>query len=284
MEDGFFKDTRIAIVGLGLIGGSLALALRGKCAVLYGIDPDEETLALARQKKIVDEAASTPEALLGQADLIILAAPVGVILAQLRELPGWHPGEAIVLDVGSTKTAICTAMEELPERFDAIGGHPMSGKEKTGLANASADLFREAAFAFSALGRTSGRAKQTAENLARLTGAKPVWVDPATHDLWVAATSHLPYLAACALTQTTPLEAKALVGPGFRSTTRVAETNPEVMVDILETNRIELLEAVRGFRIQLDALETDLRSGNREALRLRLQQTAAQRRLLVSET
>ena len=284
MEDGFFRDSRIAIVGLGLIGGSLALALRGKCARLYGIDPDGPTRALAVRENIVDQAETEPGDLAGKADLILLAAPIRAILAQLREIPGWHPGSPVVLDVGSTKTAICEAMEDLPGRFDPVGGHPMSGKEKSGLVNASADLFRGAPFAFTALKRTTKRARLVAENLAWLIGAKPVWLDPATHDRWVAATSHLPYLAACALALSTPLEASPLIGPGFRSTTRVAETSPAVMLDILETNREELLAGVGELKIQLEALEADLRTGNRDGLQRLLRQAAEKRRLLVNET
>lgn len=284
MEDGFFGDIRIAIVGLGLIGGSLALALRGKCAALYGIDPDVRTLELALREDIVDQAANEPGALAAKADLILLAAPIQVILAQLHEMPAWHLGSPVVLDVGSTKTAICTAMEQLPDRFDPVGGHPMSGKEKTGLVNASADLFHDTPFAFTALDRTTNRARQMAENLARLIGAKPVWVDSITHDRWVASTSHLPYLAACALTLTTPLEASPLVGPGFRSTTRVAETSPGIMLDILETNREELLAGLEQLKIQLDVLEAYLRAGDREGLQRLLQESAVKRRFLVEGT
>lgn len=279
-EDGFFSRIKIAVIGLGLIGGSIALALRGKCASLVGIDPDPHTLALARQKGVVDQAASQPSELISQADVVILAAPVRTILAQLHDLPGWHPGSPVVLDVGSTKTAICARMADLPERFDPLGGHPMSGKEKTGLANASPDLFRDAPFAFTALPRTSGRARQVAEHLAHLLGAKPVWIDPAAHDHWVAATSHLPYLAACALALETPPQASILAGPGFRSTTRVAETNPEIMLDILATNREELLTGLSRYRARLEELEANLRAGDWSKLLQALQEAALHRRVV----
>jgi prephenate dehydrogenase len=281
--DDFFSDVRIAILGLGLIGGSLALRLRGKCAALVGIDPDLHTLALAQRSGIVDQAAAHPGELVSHADLIILAAPVRAILSQLRELPGWHNGSPVVLDVGSTKAAICAGMAELPARFDPVGGHPMSGKEKTGLAHASADLFLNAPFALTALPRTSWRAREIAENLAHILGARPVWVDPETHDRWVAATSHVPYLAACALSLTTPPEAAALAGPGFRSTTRVAETNPLVMLDILITNQPELLSGLGRLRSSLEDLEADLRNENWDRLRQTLQQAVEQRRSILSE-
>ena len=110
-------NTNIAIWGLGLIGGSLALALKGKCASLIGIDPDPRIIELARQKDIVDVAAQAPNDVLKLANLIILAAPVKAIINQIHQIPELHPGKAVILDVGSTKIEIISAMSTLPERF-----------------------------------------------------------------------------------------------------------------------------------------------------------------------
>jgi prephenate dehydrogenase len=249
---------RVAIIGLGLMGGSLAMALQGRCAALLGVDPNKETLARALEQGIVEQASSDPREILPQADLVILAAPVAAIVQLLKDLPHLHPGSAIVMDLGSTKAKILEAMAELPERFDPLGGHPMCGKEKNSLLHAEAGLFQGAAFALTALERSSSRARRLATQLVRAIGAMPLWLDPALHDYWTARTSHFPYLVACMLASNTPLAAAELLGPGFRSSTRLAATSPAIMLDIVMTNRDELLAAVADFRSSLNRLEDSL--------------------------
>lgn len=265
-DPAFLSRARLAIVGLGLMGGSLALALRGKCAALLGIDPDPETLELARRRGVVDQAEADPAELLPQADVIVLAAPVNAILGLLEALPQLHPGPAVVLDLGSTKTHIVEAMERLPGRFDPIGGHPMCGKERGGLAQADGLLFRGAAFAFTPLERTRPEARRFAGQLAEALGARPLWLDPVTHDRWVAATSHLPYLVANALAACTPLEAAPLVGSGFRSATRLAPTPPGMMLDVIMTNRENILAAARRFCEAMSQIEALLEAEDYPAL------------------
>jgi prephenate dehydrogenase len=258
----FLSDCNVAILGLGLMGGSLALKLRGHCRSLSGCDPDPATLALARQWNLADRVSDRPGDILPQADLVILAAPVRVILSILDELASLHPGSAAVLDLGSTKTSILQRMQVLPERFDPLGGHPMCGKERSGLANADAELFRAAPFALTSLARTSPHLRALAEQLVGLVGANPLWLDAETHDRWVAATSHVPYLVANVLAAATPLEARPLVGPGLRSTTRLAPSSWTMMRDILETNRPNVLAGLQGFRKQIEQLECLLAAGD----------------------
>jgi prephenate dehydrogenase len=265
-EPPFFGCDRLAILGLGLMGGSLAMALRGHCAGLLGIDPDPAAVQLALEKGVVGRAATDPAELLAEAEVIILAAPVNTILELLQILPELHPGPAVVLDLGSTKSRIVEAMEKLPERFDPIGGHPMCGKERSGLANADPALFRGAPFAFTPLARTRPGARKFASTLAQALGANPLWLDPATHDRWVAATSHLPYLVSNALAACTPLEAAPLVGSGFRSATRLAPTSASMMLDILMTNRENVLAALGSFRQQLAQVESLLTACDYPAL------------------
>jgi len=242
------------------------MALRGKCASLVGIDRDPQALSLARRLNLVDQASSQPKELLPGADLVILATPLRAILTLLHELPALHPGEAVVLDLGSTKVEVVEAMQSLPERFDPIGGHPMCGKETSSLANADGKMFQGVRFAFTSLARTSPNARTAADRLARTIGARTFWIDPQTHDRWVAATSHLPYLIANALTHATPLEARPLVGPGFRSSSRLAASSPDMMLDVLATNRSNILASLERLRQCLETMEASLARGDWDAL------------------
>ena len=259
-------DANIAIVGLGLMGGSLAMALHGRCARLIGIDHDQATLQLARELDIVDYTSANTAKALSQANVIILATPVRAILQLLADLPRLHPGTAVVLDLGSTKKAIMTVMTELPTRFDPLGGHPMCGKEISSLNHADPTIYQNAPFAFTPLPRTTDQARALAIELAEILGAHPLWLDADTHDRWTAASSHLPYVVANALAGITSLETTPLISTGYRSTTRVATTDTAVMRDILTTNRTEILAALTRFRQRLNELESCLTNGDDEAL------------------
>jgi prephenate dehydrogenase len=293
MEEPDFSTLRVAILGLGLMGGSLALGLRGRVREVRAADPDAKARALAVEMGIVDVVASAPAEILGGIDIIVLAAPVRANLALVQALPRlvsaapaalphlMPQDEVVVMDLGSTKTAICAAYAGLPEHFDPVGGHPMGGKEKGGLENADAAIFHGVTFALTALPRTTRRARIVAEGLARLLGSQPVWMEAQAHDRWAAATSHLPYLLANALALATPVESAALVGPGFRSTSRLAASFTPMMLDVLLSNRENVLEAAGRFRRELEALESALRQGDEGALRESLERSAQQHAQLV---
>lgn len=270
--DGDFPlaDSCVAVVGLGLLGGSLALGLRGHCAKIIGVDPDIQALEQALSRRIVDEGSTGIAGLNSQADVIILAAPVQSIIELIACLPQVHPASAVVLDVGSTKARIVQAMEGLPARFDPLGGHPMAGKEKLSLAHADAQLFQDAVFAFCPLPRTSLKARTFAVKLCRILQSKPLWMDAALHDRWVAATSHVPYLLSAALASGTPQDSAPLVGPGFRSTSRLAATPTSMMMDVLQTNQANILESLLSVRARLDEIEELFRRGDFEALKVLL--------------
>jgi prephenate dehydrogenase len=243
MSDDLISSARICIIGLGLMGGSLAMALRGKCGQLYAVDTDQGTRSFIKDHDLADRISATHGDLIPKSDVIILAVPVERIIEIINQLPAIHPGAPIVIDVGSTKREILMEYDRLPSRFDPIGGHPMCGKENLSIFNAEPSLFRDAPFALTPLTRTTEKAHKFAEQLAISIGAKPLWIDAETHDAWVAATSHLPFLISMSLAQSTPVEAKPLVGPGFRSAVRLASTPAAMMVDILRTNRDEILKS-----------------------------------------
>ena len=282
-EDGFLSRATVAIIGLGLMGGSLAMSLRGHCARLLGIDLDPQVLDLARQIQLADDLTLHPETLLPQADVVILATPVGSILRLLDSLPAYHPGSAVVMDLGSTKVEICSKMKTLPERFDPIGGHPMCGKENISLNNAEAGLFKDAVFAVSTLSRSSERAKQLALEIIQVIQARPLWIDPHQHDEWVAATSHMPYLLACALALATPLQAAPLAGSGYRSTARLSATPTGMMSDILATNSENILRALRLLQNQIAAMETLLDQKNTKDLNILLEQAGQHHQTIIQK-
>lgn len=283
MEDGFrLQDSKIVIVGLGLMGGSLALALKGKCAALYGIDGDRATLELALSRRIVDQAESDPAKLLPQADLVILATPIHAILDFIRKLPAFIETPCIVLDLGSTKGEITQEMSALPDNFDPVGGHPICGKEKLGLEHAEAGLFQQAPFVISPLKRTTQRAKSAVQQIIAAVGAKSIEIDPNEHDRILASTSHLPYLVSSALALSTPREFGSLVGTGFKSTSRLAGTPSHMTLGILQSNRENILNAIQAFRNSLDQLESSLQDENYVQLESILDQSRSAYQSLVS--
>lgn len=267
MEDGFrLPDSKIAIIGLGLMGGSLSLALKGKCAALYGIDSDRATLEFALDKKIVDSADSDAEELLLRADLVILATPVPTIINFLHKLPALTVQPCIVLDLGSTKSKIMAAMEDLPPRFDVLGGHPICGKEKLGIENAEGLLYENAPFVITPLNRTTARARSAAKQISLAIGAHLVEMDAEEHDRALAFTSHLPFLLSSALALSVPSKYAPLVGTGFRSTSRLAGTPNSIMSGILQSNRENILNVLSLFQQQLSEIQTRLLSEDFQTL------------------
>lgn len=283
MEAGFqLQDSKIAIVGLGLMGGSLALALRGKCAALYGIDSNPVTLKLVTEKQIVDQADSDPANLLHQADLIILATPVPAIIAFVDQLPALVQQPCMLLDLGSTKKDILHAMSALPDHIDPIGGHPICGKEKLGLENADANLYRDAPFVVTALERSSHRARSAIQKIISAVGGRLIEMDAEEHDRALACTSHLPFLLASALARSTPSEYSPLIGSGFRSTSRLAGSPASMTLGILQSNRENVLKAIKGFRASLDEIVSTLQAENYTQLEALLDESRTAYQSLVS--
>lgn len=248
------------------MGGSLALSLKGRCAALIGIDPHLPTLELALSNRTVDYAASDLAASPRRVDVLILATPVPTILNLLRELPSFISYPCIVMDIGSTKREIVQVMSALPDDFEPIGAHPICGKEKLGLENASADLYQNAPFVITPLTRTTARACSAAKQIISAVGASLMEMSADQHDRELAFTSHFPFLLSSALAACTPKEFSALIGPGFRSASRLAGTPSYMMAGILKTNKDNVLSAIHEFRTKLDEIESALKTENGEEL------------------
>ena len=275
-EPGFTRlaRCRVVIVGLGLMGGSLALALRAAKAgrEIWGVDSDPAALAFAVEQSIIDCAADFDSVL--NCEFLILAAPVRAILSQLHRLTSVirHAKRPSVtlLDLGSTKSKIVAAMEKLPPGFDPVGGHPMCGKEVSGIENAEANLFRDKTFVLTPTKRASSAALALAQELIAAIGARPLILSPERHDALAAMSSHLPYVMAAALMRAAQTvdddQLWTLAASGFRDTSRLAASDLTMMVDILLTNRAAILDALGRYRNELDSLITLIEAADPEAL------------------
>lgn len=262
----YFK--RIAIVGLGLIGGSWALALEktGCTALRIGFDAPG-VLQKATESGAIHEAATGADEAVRDADLVILATPVGKILELLAQVKAAAPPRALITDVGSTKQRIVQRAKELPAGGALfLGGHPMAGKEHSGFEHADSELFRNACYAVVPLSETAmedARAKAFVSLIESL-GAQPCVMDAASHDVAMAFLSHLPQLLSTGLAGMVaeragqgglPLQ---LAGSGFRDLTRLAESPYSMWRDICLTN-IENIQAALDAMIQkLDTIKTHL--------------------------
>jgi prephenate dehydrogenase len=274
MEAGFsLKDSTIGIYGLGLMGGSLALSLKGYCSHIIGFDSDPSTLELALSKNIVEQAETGSAKALPRVDVLILATPVPVILNLIQQLPALMPNPCIILDLGSTKRDIVDAMTALPKCFEPIGAHPICGKEKLGLENADRNLYQGAPFIITPLERTTQRAKSAVTQIISSIGANVVEMSAAEHDRILASSSHLPFLISSALAHSTPQEFASLIGPGFRSTSRLAGTPSHMMMGILKSNRDNVLKAIKDFHHSLNEIEAVLQNENYTELEFILKQS-----------
>jgi prephenate dehydrogenase len=260
----------IAILGLGLIGGSLGMALKkaGEGPVV-GCATRPRTLALARERGAIDVARDSPEAAVEGAELVILAAPIRAIPALMgRIAPHLLPG-AVVTDTASTKARVMAwASASLPGPF--VGGHPMAGKEAWGIEAASADLFKGAPYILVPGKGATKRALERLTALAHSVGAKAVVIeDPEEHDRLVGGISHLPLFLSVALTLTAsrhpdwPRLAELASG-GFRDATRLAFGNPEMGRDIFMTNKRWALYWLDRFLEQAEELRVHLEQDSLE--------------------
>jgi prephenate dehydrogenase len=237
-------EMNIAIVGLGLMGGSLAIALNNKCNSIYGVDNDKSIVSFALDNGLVDKASTNIEEILPQADLIILATPIKTIIELLQNVHNVCKDGAIVFDLGSTKEIIVSAMNSFPPSFEAIGGHPICGKEKSSIYNANPEIYSEALFVTVPTKRTTARSIKVIEEMIQIIGSKIYWLDAVTHDKWIAVTSHLPYILSVLISSSIRGDEIALTGPGLKSMVRLAGSDIQMASDILLTNRENIVERI----------------------------------------
>ena len=258
---------KIGIVGLGLIGGSIALAARElwPSSIVIAVD-NKDVLETAMRLHAIDVAADDM-IVLAEADVVILAAPVRQNLALLEQLDENVRHAAVITDTSSTKREIVEAARQLPPRFTFIGGHPLGGAAKSGLEHARPDLFKGRPWLFTPAGDGRGEALEKLLAFAAALGAEPRVVTPAAHDRMLAFLSHLPQMTASALMEVVGdavgAEGLALAGRGLVDTTRLASSPPEIWRDIAATNADELAAALDTLIALLTELRDDLAIGDR---------------------
>ena len=266
---------RLVVVGVGLIGGSYAAALRQAGAVrrVVGLGRTQAALARAKEIGLVDEAHDDAAAALRGADLVMLAMPVGATQAALARIAPHLGADAVVTDAGSTKSdVIAAARAALGAAFSRfVPGHPIAGAEKSGADAAFADLYQGRKTVLTPVAETRADALEKVRETWRLCGADVRIMAADTHDKVFATVSHLPHLLAYALVHDVATHADAATffeyaASGFRDFTRIASSHPEMWRDICVANRVELGRQLDRYRTSLDELQRLLDAGDGAAL------------------
>ncbi len=270
----------IAILGIGLMGASLALGLkkRGFSGKILGYARREATRLQALESGVADAVFSDPREAVREADIVVVCVPIWSIARLAEEIvPALRPG-AVVTDVGSTKSELLKKMEPLfadsPARF--VGSHPIAGSEKTGISAGDPDLYE---------GRLTvvcgGEGGERVSRLWKAVGSEVVEMSPEQHDALLASTSHLPHMVAAALARAVagddPAAKADFCGTGFKDTTRVASGSADMWVDIIDTNRVALERELDRFHEELRGLISILREGDSRDIRQWLEEAARDR-------
>ncbi len=273
---------RVTIVGLGLIGGSLGMALRrkGLARRVVGIEPRLSALKQARSKGAIDEgfARLTPENL-DRSELVVIATPPLAVVGVAKKLARWTRHSFILTDAASTKGEIVQILEKsLPSRISFIGGHPMAGSERSGIGAASPRLFSGAPCIVTRTPRTDKKALARVSGLWHSVGGHVVVLSPSRHDALVAQISHVPHLVAVGLTRATQPAALGLAAGGFSDTTRIALGDPALWHEVCMTNRRKIAQALDRFLRELKSLRELVADGQEGALLKRLRLAQRKRR------
>ncbi|MFL5825689.1 MAG: prephenate dehydrogenase/arogenate dehydrogenase family protein [Thermoleophilaceae bacterium] len=276
---------RIAILGVGLIGGSIGLAAHERLtdAEVVGYDPRREVLDAALERGAIDRAAGSVADAVTGASVAIACAPVGALPELVRDTLSAAPGDCVVSDVGSVKRLVAAATAD--QRF--IGGHPLAGAESAGVENARADLFDGAPWYLTPGPESSGLLLDRLNGVLVDIGARPAAIDPETHDRLLATVSHLPHVIANVLVSQAARalsdegEGMPRVGPSFRDATRVAGANPGIWTDIYISNGEAIARQIDAAAERLREVAASLRAGDAAAIESWNEGAAGDRRRLL---
>lgn len=277
-----FKE--IAIIGVGLIGGSLAAAFRKRaiCEKIIGIDVNKEHLIKAEKMNIIDKGYLEIGDNLKNSDLIIIAAPVAKILTILDELKGEGQKKQIIIDVGSTKKEIVKKAEKIFSQKNKkvfIGAHPMAGSEKSGVEFADPDLFQNAPFILTPDSKTDRDSVDRVKKVLNKLGSRIYIITAEEHDRCAALLSHLPHLLSAVLLNTVSRDREneklnKLAGSGFHDMTRIAGGSPQLWQDIFWTNKDNLKNVLEKYISELEKIKESLNSEDKDGLYYLLKEAA----------
>jgi prephenate dehydrogenase len=265
----------LAIVGVGLMGGSIALAARarGVAQRVVGVGPNPESLERALRRRIVDQWSTDVAEVAADAEVMVFCTPVDQVIEQVVTAAGLCGPEALLMDVGSTKAFIVRGLQKrLPTAARFVGSHPLAGSEKRGADHADARLLEGRVVVVTPADKTDAETVQRATAFWQALGARVVQMSPEDHDQALALTSHVPHLIAAVLAGVLPAELHHLTASGFRDTTRVAAGDPSLWVGIFLSNREAISQALAGFEDGLARFRTALEAGDRAAMDDLLQQ------------
>jgi len=279
---------KVAVIGTGLIGGSVGLALKSRLGIeVTAFDRDSKAAAEAVDRGAADRAATSIADAVEDAGVVFIATPVGAITEAVQEAAPAMPAGGIVTDVGSTKSRVVLDCEAiLAGRGRFLGGHPMAGSEDEGIAAARADLFDGAWWILTPTDTSDPDAYQQLHSILTGVGAKVMALTPVAHDELLALISHLPQLIATSLMNAAAERGRehggllALAAGGFRDVTRVAASNPQIWLDICRENSHAIAAVLQGFADRLLRLRDIVAGGDAEALQAELLSARAARRAL----
>ena len=264
---------KTAILGVGLLGASFSLALKkhGICSHVCGFGRSRENLQRAKEMKIIDSYASDPASACSDADLILLAAPVGSFVEIMKRAVHSLKKGAVVTDVGSVKGRLVHELEGImPTGVHFVGSHPIAGSDRSGIDFSDPELFRDALCIITPTDLTEPAALRTVTDIWNSFGSKVMTMKPDQHDRVYAAVSHLPHIIAYALVNTvSDIDSSFMFfcGQGFRDMTRIAASSPEIWTDISLLNKENIKEMIAIFRENLDRIDAHLKASETDALK-----------------
>ncbi|MBI4824527.1 MAG: prephenate dehydrogenase [Nitrospirae bacterium] len=279
---------KITILGVGLIGASFAMAMKkhGLCRHVAGYGRKKANLIRAKQRGIIDSYSLDPEEACKDADLVVLATPPSLFITLIKKIKPALKKGSIVIDVGSVKGFISKLEALMPEGVSFVGCHPIAGSDRSGIDMARGDLFKNAPLIITKTNKTNNYTLKKIKALWRSIGSRLIIMGPSEHDRVYALISHMPHLIAYALVNTVADIDKSSLkfsGQGFKDTTRIAGSPPELWADILMLNRGNVLKFTDAFKNSINRLSSCLKKGDRDSLMKKLLKAQKLREILKNE-